>query len=195
MDALEVLGFVVALGAFALMAWLVGRAYLRLRGKRLVTCPETNEPAAVDLDLRFAAVTSAFGRPHFRLKDCSRWPERQSCGQVCLMQLEAAPHDCLVRNIVGSWYKGKACAYCGKAFGEIHWHDHEPAVLSPGGLTLQWSEVLPERLPLVLVTHRPVCWDCHVAERFRREHPDLAIERRRPAPHPEAPASHKRPAA
>jgi hypothetical protein len=27
-------------------------------------------------------------QPHLRLSECSRWPERQGCGQECLSQIE-----------------------------------------------------------------------------------------------------------
>lgn len=177
--------FVLILLATGLLAvgLVVTRTVLRLRGKRLVTCPETREPAAVDLDLKYAVIGSAFGKPHLRLADCSRWPERQHCGQECLMQLEESPQGCLVRNIVGDWYRGKSCVHCGTAFGEIHWHDHRPALRSPEGVTVQWTEVRPETLPTVLARFGPVCWNCHVAESFRRQHPDLVIERP-PRPHP-----------
>ena len=59
------------------------RSYFKLRGKRLVTCPETQKPAAVDLDAVHLARDAAFGTPHLRLSECSRWPERQGCGQEC----------------------------------------------------------------------------------------------------------------
>ena len=26
-------------------------------------------------------------------------------------------------------------------------------------------------------THLPVCWNCHIAESFRREHPELVVDR------------------
>ena len=91
------------------------RSYFKLRGKRLVTCPENQKPAAVDLDAIHLARDAAFGTPQLRLSECSRWPERQGCGQECLKQIEAAPEGCLVRRIVTDWYAGKACVICGKA--------------------------------------------------------------------------------
>jgi hypothetical protein len=37
----------------------------------------------------------------------------------------------------------------------------------------------------VLATHRPVCWNCAVAEGFRRAHPELVTDRQaRPGPPP-----------
>ena len=150
---------------------------LRWRGTRLVRCPETHAPAAVELDVKQALVSGMFGREHLRLRDCSRWPERAGCGEDCLAQVERAPEDCRVRNIVGEWYQGKSCVFCGRQFGEIHWHDHRPALRDAEGVTREWNEVRPEQLPRLFETCVPVCWDCHIAESFRREHPELVVDR------------------
>ncbi len=56
------------------------RAYLKFRGTRLLICPETGEPAAVDVDARHVAFTAALFKPSLRLKGCSKWPELQNCG-------------------------------------------------------------------------------------------------------------------
>lgn len=168
-----------AVGLTLLAYWLRNGlpAVLTFRGKRVVTCPETNTPAGVEVDLVHAAV-SAFGRkPELRLTECSRWPERAGCGQECLTQIEAQPEDCLVRNMLTRWYAGKVCAYCGKPFGEIHWHDHKPALQGPDGRTVEWKDVPAERVPEALALDKPVCWNCHVAETFRREHPDMVVDR------------------
>jgi hypothetical protein len=165
-----------ALGTAYLVLRPVARAYLGLRGTRVVTCPETGKPVAIEVDARHAAVTAASGRPHLRLRDCSRWPERRGCGQECLRQAEEAPEDCLARVMLARWYAGKACVYCGKPF-EVDGWGHKPALMNAGGRTFEWHEVRPEALPEVLATHLPVCWDCHIAETFRREHPELVTDR------------------
>jgi len=154
------------------------RTYFKLGGKRLVTCPETQKIAAVDLDTVHLARDAAFGTPHLRLSECSRWPERRGCGQECLKQIEAAPEDCLVRRIVADWYAGKTCAICGKAVDVAEqWVGHVPALLSPEKVTTYWDKLAPEKLPEVFQTHSPVCWSCHMAETFRRVHPDLVVDR------------------
>ena len=176
----EIFGIAAGAALFVLVVFYAVRALYDLRGTRLVTCPETGRTVAVDLDLRYSAVHSALGRNQFRLADCTRWPEREGCGQMCLGDLEAAPHDCLARTIATRWYAGKACVYCRREFGEIHWHDHAPALLGAEGITRSWKDVPPQALHEVLATHYPVCWNCHIAQTFRREHPDLVVER--PAP-------------
>lgn len=156
---------------------LAVRSYRRFRGKMLITCPESKTPEAVDVQSGRAALTALVGTPSLRLKDCTRWPERADCGQDCLAQVADHPQDCLVRNIVARWYEGKDCAFCGKSIATIDWLKQRPALLSPDRRTVQWDEVHPERLPEVFATHRPVCWNCHIAESFRREHPERVVDR------------------
>jgi len=67
--------------------------YSRYSGGRSVTCPENQQPATVDIDLRHAAATGMHGLPELRLCDCTRWPQRSKCGQPCLSQaVHAVPY-------------------------------------------------------------------------------------------------------
>jgi len=167
----------LAVGLFVFRAIPGVRAFFAYRGQRLITCPETQKAAAVDVAAGEAAVGAFLSEPTLRLKECSRWPERQDCGQECLKQIEVNPQNCLVWNIVSQWYEGKQCVYCHKTFGELHHLDHAPALLSPGHKTVEWRELRPEQLPEVFSNHQPICWNCHVAETFRRLHPDLVVDR------------------
>lgn len=171
---------VAAIIAFAFLC-IVGtyavRVFMRFRGKRLVTCPETDKVVAVEVEATHAALTFNRGTPELRLKSCTRWPERHDCGQECVEQIELAPEDCLVRNIFTDWYRGKACAFCHMRFGEIHLTDHKPALLNAEHRIIEWQEIPPEKIPETLATHLPVCWNCGVAESFRMEHPELVTDR------------------
>ncbi len=153
------------------------RTYFKFRGKRIVSCPETHQPAGVRVAAGKAALEAMVGSPHLSLSECSRWPEKEGCGQECLAQIKDAPEACLVSTIVNHWYEGKSCVYCHKPFGEIHWHDHPPALVDEQSKTVQWNEVPVENLEQTLATHWPVCWSCHIAETFRREHPELVTNR------------------
>jgi len=170
---------VITVGLGFLYVWLRAGvpALLTYRGTRVVTCPENGSVAAVEVDARHAAATAFRRQPELRLAACSRWPEKAGCGQDCLRQIEAAPEDCLVRTMLTRWYAGKTCSYCGKPFGLVHWHDHKPALLALDGRTVEWSQVPPEQVPEALDHDRPVCWNCHIVETFRREHPDLVVDR------------------
>jgi hypothetical protein len=168
---------VLAIGLFVLRAVPSVRAYLNFRGKRLVTCPETHIPEAVDVSAGEAALGVFFNEPTVRLKQCSRWPERQDCGQDCLQQVETDSKNCLVWDIVSKWYAGKSCAFCRKPIPALHHVDHAPALLGPDLTTKEWKQVEARDLPRVFETHQPVCWSCHVTETFRRLHPELVTDR------------------
>jgi hypothetical protein len=179
---LYLITLIVTLAALYFVAPFVVGTYVRYRGQRVITCPETRMPAAVEVDAGHAALTASISHPDLRLKACSRWPEREDCGQECLLQVELSPEDCLVRNILTSWYAGKHCVSCRKPFGEIHWQDHKPSLLSPEGKTVEWNEVAAEKVPDTLATHFPVCWDCHITESFCRQHPQMIVDRSRISP-------------
>jgi hypothetical protein len=167
----------LALGLFVFRAIPGVRAFSQYRGKHLVTCPETKTTAAVDVAAGEAAVGAFLTEPTLRLKQCSRWPERAGCGQDCLQQIEADPENCLVWNIVSKWYEGKECVFCHKPIGPLHHLDHAPALLGPDFKTTEWKDLRPEELPDVFSRYQPVCWNCHVAENFRRVHPQLVTDR------------------
>jgi len=168
----------LALGVALYWAFRGVRAYSRTRGKRLVTCPETHCTAAVELDAKAAALKAFRGGTYLCLQDCSRWPESKDCAQECLPQIESLGQGCLVRNIVVGWYTGKACVFCHKPVDNAaDWTGHLPALLTPDSTTVTWGDVPPEKLPEVFQTYQPVCWSCHIAETFRREHPELVIDR------------------
>ena len=172
----------LALAAAALLMFGLARAlrtYLKFRGERIVLCPETHQAAAVRVAAGDAALQATVGRDELMLSECSRWPEKEMCGQECLAEIEKAPKACLVSTIVNRWYQGKECAYCHKPFGELHWDDHRPALVDAERKTVPWSEIPAEKLQETMRTHLPVCWNCHIAETFRREHPEMVVDRER----------------
>ena len=173
---LVIVGLVLVAGV-SMGLIMATRTYLKYRGKRLVTCPETRNPAAVHVNAGKAVVDVLGKHGRIRLDQCSHWPERERCGQECLSQIENDAAGCSVWSIAEQWYRGRACAYCRRPIEKIHWHDHRPALLSPEKKTVQWNEVPTEKLPEVLETHLPVCWSCHIAETFRREHPERIVDR------------------
>ena len=174
--AIAVLALAVGLAVFRAIPGV--RAYFQFRGKRLITCPESHTPEAVDVAAVEAAAGAFLSEPTLRLKECSRWPERRDCGQECLKQIEVDPENCLVWNMVSRWYEGKNCLFCHKTFGELHHLDHAPALIGPDHVSVEWNGLRPEQLPKVFETHQPVCWNCHVAETFRRLHPEMVVNRK-----------------
>jgi hypothetical protein len=176
-----VVGWLIAISAIAAALWFgirwLIRSFSKYRGPRIVTCPETKKPAIVEVDWLYTSLTSTVGVPDIRLQECSRWPLKEQCGQECLMNLDVAPERCLVSGVLMQWYREKECVYCKKAFSELHWVDHRPALLTPDRTLLTWNEVNLDKLQNVLETHSPVCWDCYIAQDFRVNHPDLVVFR------------------
>jgi len=169
---------VVALYAgVALVAWF------RMRGTRIVVCPETKAPAAVAVDCAHAAASAVWERSDLQLTSCSRWPEREGCNQPCVAQIEIAPHDTLATSILSRFFQGKACAICHGAIPKVHAGNPKPGLLNPISHDLYaWHDIPAQDLTAMLRTHLPVCSNCQVAETFRREHGDLVVDRHRTAP-------------
>ena len=153
------------------------REYIRYRDSRMITCPDNGQASIVEVDAIHAAITSAFGQPDIRLQNCGRWPLLQNCGQECLVQMDVAPPECLVRGVLMRWYEFKSCHYCGKPFPQIQLLDHQPALQTPEGKLLEWSEVDIGELQTVMNTYTPVCWDCNIAQSFIRDHPEMVVYR------------------
>lgn len=78
-----VLGFVYVLLPVAL------DTYRRFRQPRTLVCPETREPAQIELDASRAAISALDGAPVVQIRQCSRWPEHAACGRECLGQVGA----------------------------------------------------------------------------------------------------------
>ncbi len=145
-------------------------AWIKRRGKRLITCPENRQPAGVELKVKLGAL---------ELKSCSRWPEKQGCGQECLSQIAESPDGCLVRGILERWFEGKTCALCGQSVRAAHWPEHGPALIDRERNTVEWKTVKAEELPEVLARSLPVCWACHNVEVFVQQHPEMVTDRSR----------------
>ena len=62
----EIFGIAAGVALVVLGIGYAVRGLYFLRGPRLVTSPETGGTVAVDLDLKYSAVHSLLGRPHFR---------------------------------------------------------------------------------------------------------------------------------
>jgi hypothetical protein len=146
-----------------------------LKGDRLVTCPVTGHPAAVRIDVLDAAFkTRNSGNPKVRIANCSLWMAGGACSQGCVW--EAVASESAVRSVVAQWYANKKCVYCGKPITPESL-GHRSALRGPQGATREWSEVPPARLLDSLRIDSPVCWNCHVAETFRRTRPELVTDR------------------
>lgn len=162
----------VVYGAIAVTAWL------RLRGTRVVTCPETNTPAAVTLDTGHAAITAVWEKADLTLGTCSRWPERQGCDQACVPQIVEGGDETRASALAAHFFEGKRCAICQQRLEPL-----SATVLQPGLLNtvtrdvLAWDEVPAQELPEDFKTWQAICPNCTLAEWFRRRYPDRVVDR------------------
>jgi hypothetical protein len=178
-----IFGALLAVSAVPL-AWIAIRNTLRERGPRVITCPENGCRAEVEVSAWNSGLAAAFGESRHRLAACSRWPEMEGCDQACVSEIEATPGGCLVRSIVADWYRGRNCAYCGRAIPETHAGDRRPGFRSADGRTLAVAEVEPVRLGEVLPTAQAVCPNCYDAMSFREHFPGVPIVRTKPESQP-----------
>jgi hypothetical protein len=176
------LAYLFLLILVAVAIYLGIRYYVRssekYRGGQVIICPETGKQAMVEVDMPHAALTSLFGQTDLQLESCWRWPLKKDCGQECLLQIQVAPADCRVRSVLEKWYRGKSCAFCKRQFAQIPLIDHKPALLNSEGVTLDWAQIPISEANEAMATHLPVCWNCHIAKTFRREHPELVVDRK-----------------
>lgn len=82
------MGAIVAVGILFVVLPTMASIYLRLRGKRMVRCPDALELAEIQVDAKRAAFTAAVGRPKIRLDACSLWPAYKGCAQECVHLFE-----------------------------------------------------------------------------------------------------------
>lgn len=173
---LMLIGIVVFL--YALVALL---AYLRLRGTRIVVCPETREPAAVTVDAGHAALSAVREKTDIELTSCSRYRGKPQCDQACAQQIAAAPTETRATTILKKWFAGKSCAMCRRPIPPIHTAEQRPGLMNvttPAHELLGWDEIPgDEHLPAMLQSHLPVCSNCVLAEQFRRQFPELVTDR------------------
>ena len=173
---LMLIGIVVSL--YALVALM---AYLRLRGTRIVVCPETREPAAVRVDAGHAALSAVREKADIELTSCSRWKGVPQCDQACTQQIAAAPAETRASAILRNWFAGKPCAICRRPVPPVHHAEQHPGLLNvatPAYEILSWEEIPDdEHLPAMLQSHLPVCSHCVLAETFRRKFPELVTDR------------------
>jgi hypothetical protein len=169
---LLVLAVLVVYVVFGLLTWS------RVRGARIVVCPETEAPVAVRVDVGHAVTTAIWEKPDLRLTSCSRWPERQDCDQPCVKQIETAPAETSPKTIAAHFFARERCAICTKPI--------EPpsrVTLQPGFMdsvthkVRRWNEVPPEDLCAAIAVSHPLCSNCTLAEVFRQRFPDRVTKR------------------
>ena len=170
------IGFIFAAVLLVALTAVFIVLYVKFRGKRIVTCPETHEPVSTEVNAALAAGTWLVTQPRFVVTACSRWPERAGCDQACAPQIEADAEGTRVRDIVTHWYTERTCVYCAKPIDDIGGLVN-PALLTSDGELREWVDVAAEDLPQYLASAVAVCATCELAEDFRRRFPERVSDR------------------
>ncbi len=79
---------VILLGFFYVLVPLVINTFQRYRRKRVFRCPETGLLVEVEIDAQQSALSSPFGKPLLRVKNCTLWPEKENCHMECLAKVK-----------------------------------------------------------------------------------------------------------
>ena len=77
---------IIALGMFYVTLPIFLDFFRRYRNKRVLRCPDTGNLAEVDINAPRAALSSLFGKPVLKIKDCTLWPKRKGCGEGCVKE-------------------------------------------------------------------------------------------------------------
>ena len=168
-------------GAFLLTGLPVAvslQNYYQNRGRQSVTCPDSHQPADVEVDRKLAFWTALRGQEQSRLESCSRWPEKGDCEQECLAQLDVSPEN--IDRLLTTWYAGKSCALCSRNLTPADWQRSRVALLDGNHKLLELRGITLERLALSLESTRPLCWSCHQEERARQAVPARVLKGERP---------------
>jgi hypothetical protein len=91
MSSLFVVLALVFVLSFVPLFFLLIRGYLRVRGVRVVECPENGKTVKVRLDAVHAAMSSLSDGPDLRVTSCERWPEHKNCKQACVDESATLP--------------------------------------------------------------------------------------------------------
>jgi len=155
-------------------------AWIRLRGTRVVICPQTLEPVSVTLDRGHAAVTAVWDAADLKLATCTRWPLPVDCDQACVSQIVQPGYETRPAAIAAHLFEGQRCAICRLAIDPVDTASLPPGLLDPVTHdVVPWNEVPPERLREEFRTRRALCANCTLAESFRRRFPDRVVDRPR----------------
>jgi hypothetical protein len=95
------------------------------------------------------------------------------------------PHDAATTAQLKTFLEGKPCGDCGRPIAVVHAGDIRPGLLNPQTHEATgWADIVPANLPAMFESHVPICANCLVSHTFRREYPDLVVDRHRTAEHP-----------
>lgn len=90
------------------------------------------------------------------------------------------PHDAATTAQLKQFFGGKQCASCSRPIPPVHAGQLRPGLLNANTHeAIAWEAIPAANLSTTLESHVSICSNCLIIETFRREHPELVVDRRR----------------
>lgn len=90
------------------------------------------------------------------------------------------PHDAATTAQLKHFFEGKVCAACSRPIQPVHLGDLRPGLRNTRTLEeIAWDDIPAADLSATLESHAPICSHCLIVETFRRQHPELVVDRHR----------------
>lgn len=95
------------------------------------------------------------------------------------------PHDAATTAQLRQFFGGKECAACSRPIPPVHVGELHPGLLNADTHeAIAWEDIPAANLSATLESHRTLCSSCLTAETFRRQYPDLVVDRHRTVQRP-----------
>lgn len=93
------------------------------------------------------------------------------------------PHDAATTAQLKRYFEGKPCAACSRPIPPVH--APRPGLLNTDThVAIPWDDIPVANLSATLESHVPICSNCLIFETFRREYPELVVDRHRSLENP-----------
>jgi hypothetical protein len=100
-------------------------------------------------------------------------------------QPRSNPHDAATTAQLRQFFGGKQCASCSRPIAPVHAGELRPGLLNASTHeAMAWDEIPAANLSTTLESHMAICSACLITETFRREHPELVVDRHRTVENP-----------
>jgi hypothetical protein len=124
-----------------------------------------------------AAITIV-GGTYFSLRyftRASRPPVEVKPGRV-----KRNPHDAATTAQLKHFFEGKHCAACSRPIPPVHAGELHPGLLNATTHeAIAWENIPAANLSTTLESHVTICSSCLTVETFRRQYPELVVDRHR----------------
>ena len=88
------------------------------------------------------------------------------------------PHDAATIAQLKHFFEGRQCAACSRPIPPVHAGELRPGLLNANTHeAIAWDDIPEANLSTTLGSHVPICSNCLIAETFRRQYPELVVDR------------------